>query len=225
MCSKWLFWQAIYVLGILAGLSNAHTLLAQISIDGQEQALNKCIRPYWKSPNFPVQDVTSEDLQCRTSSMSWSSTDTCSLAAGSKMTLRWNRNKNGNQDVISASHVGPCLVYMAPQVSNEKDYSWFKIYEDGYDSSAQKWCTEKLIANGGTVDVTIPADIKPGNYLVRSELIALHGARREGGCQFFPNCVQVQVTGGGSAVPEGVPLPGYYKKDDPGILYARKDDN
>ncbi|KAJ2854041.1 hypothetical protein FB639_006437, partial [Coemansia asiatica] len=54
---------------------------------------------------------------------------------------------------------------------------WFKIYEDGYDKDKDLWCTNKLIANDGKLFVNIPEDIKPGAYLLRAELIALHNAR------------------------------------------------
>ena len=39
------------------------------------------------------------------------------------------------------------------------------------------------------------------------------------GAQFYPNCLQVKVTNGGSvALPAGIPLPGSYDPHDPGIL-------
>ncbi|KAJ2509580.1 hypothetical protein H4217_008278 [Coemansia sp. RSA 1939] len=110
---------------------------------------------------------------------------------------------------------------MAPLVSNGAGNVWFKIYEEGWDNSTEQWSTDKLIANKGKRDVTIPADLKAGDYLLRSEIIALHGARRVGGAQFFPNCVQLTVTGSGSSVPSGVAIPGAYGERDPGILYAR----
>ncbi|KAJ2708964.1 hypothetical protein H4R19_004485, partial [Coemansia spiralis] len=69
----------------------------------------------------------------------------------------------------------------------------------------------------------IPADIKPGDYLLRTEVIALHNASTKGGAQLFPNCVQIKVTGNGkNTLPKGVAFPGAYKDDDPGILYKRK---
>ena len=39
------------------------------------------------------------------------------------------------------------------------------------------------------------------------------------GAQFYPNCLQVKVNNGGSvALPQGIPLPGSYDPQDPGIL-------
>lgn len=44
--------------------------------------------------------------------------------------------------------------------------------------------------------------------------------------QFYPQCWQITITGGtGKTVPEGVPIPGAYSEDDPGIVFgtARED--
>jgi hypothetical protein len=40
-------------------------------------------------------------------------------------------------------------------------------------------------ANCGKVYFKVPADIAPGNYLVRAEVIALHVASSAGGAQFY----------------------------------------
>ena len=68
------------------------------------------------------------------------------------------------------------------------------------------------------VDVKIPADIAPGDYLLRAEVIALHVAGGLNGAQFYPSCYQITVAGSGSATPAGVSFPGAYKNTDPGIL-------
>lgn len=68
------------------------------------------------------------------------------------------------------------------------------------------------------VDVKIPTDIAPGDYLLRAEVIALHVAGGLNGAQFYPSCYQITVAGSGSASPAGVSFPGAYKNTDPGIL-------
>ncbi|KAJ2363888.1 hypothetical protein IW150_006628, partial [Coemansia sp. RSA 2607] len=166
---------------------------------------------------FPVQDLTSTDLRCRTTDMSPSATDTCGVKAGSTIKVEWHHSGDSG-DVISASHKGPCLVYMAPLESNGSGNVWFKIFEDGYNPSTKQWCVDKLIANDGKLDVTIPHSIKPGAYLLRSEILALHNARELHGMQAYPNCAQLYVSGSGNTVPSGVPIPGVYKDNDPGIL-------
>lgn len=60
---------------------------------------------------------------------------------------------------------------------------WFKIAEDAFDGS--KWGVDRLIANKGKQVVTIPQCIAPGQYLLRGELIALHGAGSAKGAQFY----------------------------------------
>jgi len=57
-------------------------------------------------------------------------------------------------------------------------------------------------------------------------MIALHegdvsfltNAKR--GAQFYPDCVQIEVTGDGAVeLPEGVSFPGAYSHDDPGVVH------
>lgn len=56
-----------------------------------------------------------------------------------------------------------------------------------------------------------------GNYLLRVETIGLHVAETYPGAQFYIGCVQINVTGGGSATPTGVSFPGAYAGSNPGI--------
>jgi cellulase len=73
-------------------------------------------------------------------------------------------------------------------------------------------------ANSLQVDVKIPTDIAPGDYLLRAEVIALHTAASLNSAQFYASCYQITVSGSGSATPSGVLFPGAYKNTDPGIL-------
>ncbi|RPA99605.1 hypothetical protein L873DRAFT_1789540 [Choiromyces venosus 120613-1] len=81
-----------------------------------------------------------------------------------------------------------------------KGDKWFKIYQNG-------------------MEVTIPADIAPGDYLLRAEVTAPHVASSVGEAQFYISFFQLRVTGGGSANPAGVSFPGAYSASDPGILF------
>lgn len=93
-----------------------------------------------------------------------------------------------------------------------------QIAQDTFDGTT--WGVDRLISAGGVQTVTIPACIAPGQYLLRGELIALHGASSSGGAQFYMECAQINVTGGSaSKTPASVSLPGAYKATDPGILY------
>ncbi|KZV63196.1 lytic polysaccharide monooxygenase, partial [Peniophora sp. CONT] len=71
---------------------------------------------------------------------------------------------------------------------------------------------------GQPVKFSIPENLK-GNYLHRSEVIALHRANIEGGAEFYPNCVQLKVGGSGTETPSRtVKFPRAYSATDPGIL-------
>ncbi|KAJ2896081.1 hypothetical protein GGI21_005078 [Coemansia aciculifera] len=108
---------------------------------------------------------------------------------------------------------------MAPLESNGQGYSWFKIYEQGYDAAKNMWCTDVVREAHGKLTVTIPTEINNGDYLLRTEIIALHNAKVVGGAQLFPNCVQITVTGATFGSPELHPIPGIYNSTDPGILF------
>lgn len=68
--------------------------------------------------------------------------------------------------------------------SGTSGLQWFKISQDGMDSSG-KWGVDRMIAGGGWNYFTMPSCIAPGNYLMRVELIALHSAYSAGGAQFY----------------------------------------
>lgn len=96
------------------------------------------------------------------------------------------------------------MVYMAPTSSDGAGDVWVKVAEDGYDGST--WAVDTLIANKGKYVFTIPSALADGDYLIRGEIIALHEAdaaynvNSARGAQFYMECVQVTVSGGGSTV-------------------------
>ena len=90
--------------------------------------------------------------------------------------------------------------------------------EDGLDSSG-KWGVDRMIANQGWVDMTMPACVAPGQYLLRAEIIALHSAKSQGMAQFYMGCAQINVGGSGTSTgDQTVSFPGAYSASDPGIL-------
>ncbi|KAJ2706490.1 hypothetical protein FB645_001497 [Coemansia sp. IMI 203386] len=210
----------------LASSVNAHTYLSKLNIAGTQYDEGVCIRPYPANRNFPVKDPNSTDLTCGAGGVSQQAAKNCPVNAGDKITVEWHHdNDSASDDVIDVSHLGPCLVYMAPLESNGSGNVWFKIFEDGYDAASGKWCVNKIRDNGGKLDITVPADIKAGDYLLRTEVIALHesdtdyAANPARGSQYYPNCAQISVAGDGSAVPQGYAIPGIYKSNDPGIVF------
>lgn len=97
---------------------------------------------------------------------------------------------------------------------------WFKIDQRGLDPSATdlggKWEQDDLIWTGGGpapgYTVTIPAGLKAGAYLVRTEVIMLQAIP----AQFYIACAQLLVAGGGVSEPgveDLVAFPGAYSAD------------
>ncbi|THH00499.1 hypothetical protein EW026_g2044 [Hermanssonia centrifuga] len=151
-----------------------------------------------------VLDVTDPSLACNVGGDAPAGL-TAEAAAGSTVTftmIRWPDDHLGPVDHYMASCEGSCTQFDA---TNAK---WFKLDEDGYDNGV--WASTKLIQNNLSASTTIPADLKPGEYLIRHEIIALHSP---GQPQFYPACAQVKVTGSGTQSPSSadlVDIPGVY---------------
>ena len=75
-----------------------------------------------------------------------------------------------------------------------------------------------MITNNNTWTSTIPASVPSGAYLIRFETIALHSLP----AQFYAECAQLNVAGGGSLAPTSAELctfPGTcYSNTDPGRM-------
>jgi Auxiliary Activity family 9 (formerly GH61) len=88
------------------------------------------------------------------------------------------------------------------------------------------WANERVIDDGLRHSFQLPSDIKPGVYVVRTELLALHGNTPSmqmtpvHGPEFYLHCFNVEVLGNGTAAPEGVTFPGAYKASDPGLFFS-----
>lgn len=98
------------------------------------------------------------------------------------------------------------------------DLSFFKIDEKGLnDAASNSWASDDLIKDGNSWTVTVPEDIAPGQYVLRHEIIALHSAQDANGAQNYPQCINIEVTGSGTAEPAGVAATSLYKANDAGI--------
>lgn len=149
------------------------------------------------------------------------------INAGDALAFEWRDWPDASQPgSIDPSHKGPCAVYMkkvdnSAASNNAAGDGWFKIMEDGYDSTAGKWCTEKLIPNDGHLAATIPDDLAAGYYLVRPELLALHQAdKTPADPQFYVGCAQIFLSSSGSAIPpNSVSIPGYVNMSTPAMTF------
>jgi hypothetical protein len=136
---------------------------------------------------------------------------------------------NATGGALDPIHLGPCAVYMkmveSPMVPGNGD-SWFKIWDEGYDTTTSQWCTKKHIMDtNGLLSVNLPAGLPGGYYLVRPELLALHQAdKTPPDPQFYLGCAQIFLgppsSGADGLLPQNtVSIPGYLAANDPGLLY------
>ncbi|KIP03690.1 carbohydrate-binding module family 1 protein [Phlebiopsis gigantea 11061_1 CR5-6] len=207
--------------------SSAHTIFQEVYVNGVDQGHENGIRV----PTYdgPVTDVTSNGLICNGVENPFQtpvSTDIITVAAGATVTAEWHHTLAGadptdSADPVDPSHKGPVMSYLAqiPDATQTDvtGLKWFKIWEDGLDVSDQTWGVDRMIANKGKVTFTIPSCIPAGQYLLRHEMIALHAANSYPGAQFYLECAQLQITGGGSTQPATVSFPGAYSGTDPGV--------
>ncbi|KAK0112856.1 hypothetical protein ONS95_014580 [Cadophora gregata] len=210
----------------LASVAHGHATIWNMFVNDVNQGVGNTDGGYIRFPpsNSPIKDITSTDMTCNVANKK--AAKTVAVAAGDKLTLEWHHDTNtAADDIIAASHVGPVMVYIAPTASNGAGDVWVKLAEDGYDGS--KWAVQKLIANKGKHDVTLPSTLADGDYLIRGEIIALHEADKAfsadpaRGAQFYMECIQITVSGGGATVlPAGVSIPGAYSYSDPGVVFS-----
>ncbi|CAI6332061.1 unnamed protein product [Periconia digitata] len=138
------------------------------------------------------------------------------VAAGSTIQLPWNTWP-------SDSHKGPVINYIHPcngdcTTLTPGALRWTKISQEGL--SGGRWPTDPMPSNNFTLSVNIPRNLKAGNYVLRHEIIALHGANNDNGAQLYMQCLNLKVSGSGSASPSGgVAGTSLYSKNDPGIKF------
>ncbi|KAG9014001.1 hypothetical protein FRB94_000198 [Tulasnella sp. JGI-2019a] len=175
------------------------------------------IQREWDTYN-PILSATDPTLACNDNgaSLGAASQLTATIQAGTTVTAYWNQ--------VWPHAIGPMLTYMAncggPCTGvNASTLEYFKIDEAGLLSGTVgtgSWADGKMIADNSSWTSTIPASVPNGYYLLRFETIALHSLP----AQFYAECAQIQVVGGGSLAPtaaELVKFPGAYSQTDPGI--------
>ena len=204
----------------------AHATFQQLWVDGVDMG-SQCARV--PPSNSPVEDVTSQNMRCNAGTSPVSKK--CGVKAGSTVTIEMHQQPNDRScgsEAIGGSHYGPVMAYLAKvsdSSSGTPSGGFFKIFQDSYakkagsaNGDADYWGTKDLNACCGRMSFKIPSDIAAGDYILRAEAVALHTAASLKGAQFYMTCYQLQITGGGSASPAGVSIPGAYSAQDPGIL-------
>ncbi|TVY55379.1 Cellulose-growth-specific protein, partial [Lachnellula suecica] len=175
----------------------------------------------------PVVDPYSTSMACNNDATATPSSFHAPIAAGSTITAHYSKNFTVPYGLDPASNwnlwphdAGPALVYMAAcngpcDTFNPSGAVWFKIFEAGLLSPPVcpflrgVWITTG-ISKGEPLSVHILESLRPGQYLIRHELIALHVQDEK---QFYPECAQLNVTGSGKDFPGDeylVAFPGAY---------------
>ncbi|KAB5566677.1 glycosyl hydrolase family 61-domain-containing protein [Coniochaeta sp. 2T2.1] len=221
---------------LLAALTGAVTVAAHghvndIIVNGVLwQGYNPFVMPYIQNPpnvvgwqtdaldnGFVLPDAfASADMACHRNAKN--AGGHAVVAAGDKILLEW--------DTWPEGHKGPVMDYLANCGSagcesvDKTTLKFFKIDEVGLidgSNSPGTWGSDQLIANNNSWLVEIPPTIAPGFYVLRHEMIALHSAFDSNAAQAYPQCFNLEVTGGGSDNPEGVLATELYNAEDPGI--------
>ncbi|OJJ06600.1 hypothetical protein ASPVEDRAFT_45957 [Aspergillus versicolor CBS 583.65] len=177
----------------------------------------------WGTPNtgngpvdLTTQGYSNTDIICSLNATN--AKGSIPVAAGDKLNLQWTEWPD--------THHGPVVDYLAScgdscETIDKTALEFFRIDGVGLVDGAEvpgTWGDDQLIKNNNSWMVQIPESIAPGNYVLRHELIALHGAGTEGGAQNYPQCFSLQVTGSGTDKPAGVVGTKLYTEDDAGIL-------
>ncbi|KAL8404261.1 hypothetical protein RB594_009210 [Gaeumannomyces avenae] len=155
----------------------------------------------------------SRDIACHKGSVNAKAS--VPVNAGDSITIQW--------DTWPGTHKGPVIDYLASCGSTGCDkvdvtsLQFFKIDEAGLENGV--WASDKLINQGNKWEVTIPASIKAGSYVLRHEMFGLHEGNRANGAQMYPQCINLEVSGTGTETPAGVVATKLYTAQDPGVLF------
>ncbi|KAL2757232.1 glycoside hydrolase family 61 protein [Sodiomyces alcalophilus JCM 7366] len=207
----------------MASTVSGHALMYGVWVNGVDQGDGQNV--YIRSPpnNGPVKDLASPEIVCGPNGAN-PAPSFVEAAAGDTLSFEWYHNTR-DDDIIDGSHLGPIITYIAEYTDSDGTGPiWTKIAEDGWDGT--QWAVDKIKANNGLQDFVLPADLAAGQYLIRQEIIAHHESEVSfeenpaRGAQFYPSCVQVEVTSGGSSIPDqGFDFNTGYTYADPGIVF------
>jgi Auxiliary Activity family 9 (formerly GH61) len=189
----------------MKSVPQAEDLSASSFMPYNSAAGQKTIERQWDTFN-PIENPMSPFMPCNKPGTP--TAETATVQAGSKVTAFWNQYSHdiGPLVVWMTECAGPCASW------NGQGGKWFKIDESGLLGGTVgkgRWGSGEMIKGNLSWTVTIPSSLKAGEYLLRHETIAMHSTIP----QFYPNCAQIKVTGGGSASPGAnyrASIPGVY---------------
>ncbi|PKS10701.1 hypothetical protein jhhlp_002458 [Lomentospora prolificans] len=220
------------IIGALASAVavSAHGYVSHIIADGvQYPGYNPTTHPYMSNPPVVVgwsadqpdlgfvspSAYKTPDIICHRSGAP--AKGHAQVRAGATITFQWTS--------WPESHHGPIIDHLAPcngpcQNVKKEDLRFFKIDGMGLITPGAPgyYAANKLMDNQDRWVLKIPENIKPGYYVLRHEIIALHGSNSYDGTQSYPQCFNLEIVGSGTSAPAGVPGTQLYSDTDPGIL-------
>ncbi|CAG7561979.1 unnamed protein product [Fusarium equiseti] len=216
------------VLGLASAVS-AHYTFDKLTIGGKQEGTdNQYIRKHqngympMKFKNAPAGSISPNDKDFVCNKGSTAAADVFKVKAGDEVGLKQAFGGTGMQ------HPGPIQVYAAKvdnaATADPSNLDWYKIHQGLVCKSGSpeqlrgpSWCSW----DEDSVHFKIPSTLPDGQYIVRGEHIALHGAHG-GEAEFYTACAQLEISGNSaSSIPgTSVKIPGVYKQDDPAVNFS-----
>lgn len=208
-------------------MASAHYTFSGLLVNGELvgdefQYVREHTRGYM--PTFREEAATSDDFRCNQGAFSGNDTDVYTVKSGDIVGLRQAFGAGGIE------HPGPTQLYLSKAPDSVKDYDgsgdWIKVYQGlvckenlvAEDLQNDGWC----IWGENHISFTVPDTIPDGEYLLRAEHIAIHGAH-VGRAEFYYACAQIKVEGSSASSLPSEPstkLPGVYAVDDEAINFS-----
>lgn len=148
--------------------------------------------------NEPIFETTNQSLACNYPGTA--ALGSIPITAGQNITAVYQQwvHTVGPMIAWMTDCKGPCSDF------DPTDADWFKIGEKGLlwgTIELGGWFQKEFSRWDGSPSLwseTVPKDLKPGNYLLRNEIISLHSSHKP---QFYPECAHLVVSGDGDAFP------------------------
>ncbi|KAH8769083.1 fungal cellulose binding domain-containing protein [Diaporthe sp. PMI_573] len=214
----------------ILGLASAHYTFDQLVVNDELQgSANTYIRKHQNSymptkfKNAPEGSITPLDKDFSANKEAVASSEVYTVKAGDKIGLKQAYGGTG------MLHPGPTQVYVSPvedaTVTDEQyNGEWYKIHQsllctagDAASLRSTAWCSY----GEDRISFEIPSTLPNGQYLVRGEHLALHGAH-VGEAEIYYAAAQLEVTGNSATNMPGTPvsIPGVYKSTDDAVNFS-----
>lgn len=171
--------------------------------------------------NTPEGSITPLDTDFTCNKEAVAASGVYTVQAGDKIGLKQAYGGTG------MLHPGPTQVYISPAddtTAYDGTGNWYKVHQSLLCTAgdAESLCYGAWCSYGeDNVWFTVPSTIPNGQYLVRGEHIALHGAHG-GEAEFYYACAQIEVTGNTatSILGTAVSIPGVYQSTDAAVNFS-----